>query len=378
MVLILQLGAFPKISLAELYARVPEAATGRLVGGRFLITDAPMSPQWLMAQLGGVVKVAELIDENPSVELLATIVTKHVPETAKIVFGVSRVDGAGEKTAGFKIKRVVREVTGRPVRLVSSRSAEFSSATTVLEHLLPPRGVEITFIRDGKTTLAARTVAAQPFDEWSRRDFDRPGRNARRGMLPPKLARMMVNMALGARDATSATIYDPFCGSGAVVSESLLLGVKRVIGSDIAYAAVSDTKKMVSWLKKDATIFAHDAAKPCTTIKPHSVDCVVTEPFLGRPLKKGEKLKNEEKLELETLYHRSLLALLPLLKPDGCVLLAIPYFPQEKIDLSLENILCQTPFTIDPLLLDQQTVRYSRPDQRVGRLIVKLRASGVF
>lgn len=372
MSLIIQYGAFPEISHAELCARVPEATAGRLVAGRFWITDAPLSPEWLIKNLGGVIKVAQIEDSDPSPEALATIVAKHASEHGKLTFGVSRV-GFSDKKIGFETKRVLRTMLAdRSVRLVTARDAEFSSATTILEHLLPPHGVELLLIHDKKEILVARTVAAQPFDEWSRRDFDRPGRNAHRGMLPPKLARMMINLALGAHDAAGTTIYDPFCGSGAVVSEALLLGATRVFGSDIAPAAVADTKKMVAWLKKTATIFQHDATKPYSSIKKGSVDAIVAEPFLGRPLKQGEKLNKNEKNDLETLYNRALLSLAPLLRPNGRVVLALPYFPQENSDLSLENILAHTPFSVDPLLPDQPTLRYHRPDQRIGRQIIRL------
>ena len=34
----------------------------------------------------------------------------------------------------------------------------------------------------------------QDFEQWGARDYGRPSRDAVRGMLPPKLARMMVNL----------------------------------------------------------------------------------------------------------------------------------------------------------------------------------------
>jgi len=42
------------------------------------------------------------------------------------------------------------------------------------------------------------------------------------GMLPPKLAQMMINLSLG------NTIYDPFVGLGTVLIESVHMGNNRV------------------------------------------------------------------------------------------------------------------------------------------------------
>ncbi len=371
MPLLIQFGAFPDLSRAELCARVPACANGHLIAGRFFLTDAPLSPAWAIENLGGVVKIAEILEEEAVPEALAAVVLKYTPESKKIIFGIS---SATTTKIGFEIKRVLRELTEQPVRLVTSRTTEFSSATTILEHLLPPDGVELQIIKGGHRTVVARTVAAQQFSDWSLRDFGRPGRNARRGMLPPKLARMMVNLALGERDTSAAVVYDPFCGSGAVVSEALLLGARTVFGSDISPAAVQDTKKMVSWLKREANLFTHDATKPATQIKNGSVDAVVAEPFLGRPLSRGEELTTDEKHDLVNLYAVALRQLAPKLSLNGRIVLALPFFRQKNgdEDLPLDKILEKTGLKIDPLLPDHPTIRYFRPDQRTGRVLVRL------
>ncbi len=45
--------------------------------------------------------------------------------------------------------------------------------------------------------LLGRLLAVSNPDEWSKRDYDKPAGDKYSGMMPPKLARMMVNIALG-------------------------------------------------------------------------------------------------------------------------------------------------------------------------------------
>lgn len=62
------------------------------------------------------------------------------------------------------------------------------------------------------------------------RDYGRPARDARVGMLPPKLAQIMLNLSV--KDEKSGTVLDPFCGTGVLLQEAALAGFD-FIGSDI-------------------------------------------------------------------------------------------------------------------------------------------------
>ena len=87
----------------------------------------------------------------------------------------------------------------------------------------------------------------QPFKDLSRLDFGRPARDDFSGMLPPKLAQIMINLAQVQNP--EALIIDPFCGSGTILSEALLMGYKDLLGSDISPKAIADTYKNISWIK---------------------------------------------------------------------------------------------------------------------------------
>lgn len=384
MKLVFQFGSHPLLSLAELVSRFPHLSGGRLIAERFYIIESNESPSWLMQQLGGVVKIMEVIEglsRKPD-EMVAHIADHAIRMNSaknKVTFGVSIANAREFRQIGIAIKREIQAQTDRPVRSVVSRDPMLSSATVHLEKLLPPEGVDFTILKDSSDVIICQTVAVQAFDEWSFRDYGRPGRDAKRGMLPPKLAKIMINIALGVQDPSRATVYDPFCGSGTVLIEASLMGVGSVMGSDVLKEAVDDTRASVVWAKKQFglegttfEVFKHDASERAQHIKPEHVDCVASEPFLGRPLKKGEQLTLAEKQQLVTLYNNTLRALFPIMTHDARLVFSLPFQVAPRELLPLHEILEGTGFTVDPLLPDQKTILYMRSDQRTGRQIVRL------
>jgi tRNA G10 N-methylase Trm11 len=157
------------------------------------------------------------------------------------------------------------------------------------------------------------TLAIQDIDSQVERDFGKPRSNAVSGMVPPKLARMMVNLAasaapvqsqkskvqsvtsgLGTWDSGLVTV-DPFCGSGNILLEAYDLGY-QVQGSDISGGEVQKTTENLNWLanlkrptengQRVTTIFQADATKDnfLKGLDPSQI-VIVTEPYLGKPHK---------------------------------------------------------------------------------------------
>ena len=153
--------------------------------------------------------------------------------------------------------------------------------TAIHDSGLLRHGIEIcTF--SSKRIYITKTVAVQDFKMYGFRDYERPARDRRSGMLPPKLAQMMINLS-GAQPGQ--IVWDPFCGSGTILMESLLMGISA-IGSDISEKAISDSRENLKWLEHHFKIqnqwkvFVEDARKGGST----KADAIVTETFLGPPL----------------------------------------------------------------------------------------------
>ncbi len=369
-----QLGRHPKLSQAEIehvFLRLhTEIQNPTLTPEGLVITSATsIHPEHLMSQLGGTIKIAEEVAQikNP-VQDIADYLVSTTP-TAKIHFSLS---GKNARRHAMAVKKEL-VVRGKSVRFI-----EANNTATIIHNNLIKRDADLT-LTDG-SLFATRAV--QPIQELSARDYGRPGRDARNGMLPPKLARIMINIGLNQRDTKKVTVLDPFCGSGTVLGEALLVGCTQLIGSDISDKAVTDTKKNIAWLqeeKKDmpvsVDIFQADVKKLSTHLKQKSIDVIVTEPLLGNPLtgKETREALQKQTRRLAALYIDAFKTFQKILKPNAVVVFIIPQFLHKtewlKVDC-LEEIK-KLGFSPQPLLNNQYSLLYHRPGQFVGRNIWK-------
>jgi len=218
-------------------------------------------------------------------------------------------------------------------------------------------------------------VAVQDADSWSGRDFGRPRRNAKQGMLPPKLARMMLN--LSGIDLEKATVFDPFCGSGTILMEAAMLEVKSMIGSDINAEATDDTKINLEWLAAQGVrvppfkLFPNSAQTVAPNIESGSVDAIVTETYLGRP-RKGTETRREVEDAMSyvaNLYKEAFSALLPTLKPGATLIIAAPVHSFEDTDISFDARVILEPLGYAHSPLPYEPILYRHADQMVGRRI---------
>ena len=252
-------------------------------------------PNLLMARLGGTIKIGvEIATQLTENELLTAAAAALAPVEGKINFGISLYDPSNNTaprqqagqigTWGKQIKQGLK-ASGRSVRHVFNYEPILSSVTVTINKL-NTRGVEFLIYKKGNKYDLARTVAVQPFEEFSERDFGRPGRDDLSGMLPPKLAMMVINIA-GAKP--SDTILDPFCGSGTIITEAMLMGYQNIIGSDVSEKAIEDSKKNIEWTKSKnnfadtkINIFVADVKNLSNKIPAHCSICSSEWRYSGR------------------------------------------------------------------------------------------------
>ncbi len=252
------LGRQPAIGLAELESLYGAPAVRPVPGGALLdIAPGDINFQ----RLGGTQKTAKVLAELPFNNfakvkryLLDNVPkhTEHLPD-GKFTLGLSvyglSVSLPELNRAALELKRVVKQ-TGRPVRVVPNKSLALNSAQ-VLHNKLTHRGAwELIIFSSGNNTILAQTIFVQDIEGYAARDQARPSRDARAGMLPPKLAQILVNLAAGHladKDPAKIRILDPFCGSGVVLQEALLMGY-HVIGSDINPKMVDYATNNIRWL----------------------------------------------------------------------------------------------------------------------------------
>ncbi len=367
------LGSNPELSFAEI-ATVLGIKEKRLVSKELLVleTENEIVPENLIKKLGGIIKIGifhEELDNPDQLELqlsLAKIASKAKGANGegKFCFGISAYGEALQKplALGLELKKYFRDL-GLSCRLVTSREPQLSSVV-VTQNKLIGKGIELVVAKKDGKVLVGQTLAVQDFKDLSKRDYGRPARDDESGMLPPKLAQIMINLA--GLQSFEATILDPFCGSGTVITEAMLMGFQNLIGADLSPKAVSDTRENVNWMRKrydleraNIKIINRNVINLSKVIKAESVDAVVTEPYLGP--QKG--LKNVELVidNLEDLYSQALKQFDLILKPGGRVVMIWPvFFGKQHIEPKLGNF------------VKVYSVLYGREGQRVFREVVVL------
>lgn len=86
----------------------------------------------------------------------------------------------------------------------------------------------------------AETVWIQNIESYSQRDMDRD-RSMVVGMMPPKIAQIMINLAT--KGDKTLTLWDPFCGLGTTLIEAFHGGHNFLKGSDLEVTMVQMTQK---------------------------------------------------------------------------------------------------------------------------------------
>ncbi|MEK7167534.1 MAG: RsmD family RNA methyltransferase, partial [Patescibacteria group bacterium] len=274
------LGNNPELSQAEIISVLPQAKTLSKDREFLVLENDEMDTKELMDKLGGTVKIGKVlgreINESQILEIASSL-----PSDKRFNFGFSfyRMKPVNP---GLRIKKILKEKNVRS-RLVVSREPVLSSVIVTKEKC------HDFLVLPGYFGL---TAAVQDFKDYGLKDFGRPASDPYSGMLPPKVAKMMINL-LGL-DLKEKTLLDPFCGSGTVLAEAIILGSKKVIGLDISAKAVSDAKENIAWTLKtfalNTQVRIEQSDVKNLSQKAERIDAIVTEPYLGPAIRGGEDI----------------------------------------------------------------------------------------
>lgn len=372
------LGSHPELSYAEIQAvcsGMPGVVVTRALGIAMLSCEAPIDALSLMERLGGTIKIVEVIgvyEEGAMTDWLF----EQINEDTKFHFGFSlypiaenvpvRGDWGTLHKLGLAMKRALKS-SGISARFVESKEITLSSVIVHKERLLK-NGVEIVLFKNAQGMQFGHTLAVQPFGDFAKRDFGRPERDMKSGMLPPKIARILVNLSEPKKDSV---LLDPFCGSGTVLQEALLMGFAHVRGSDHSQRAIDDTKSNIAWMKLPEVPLTCERVQDLATsntMKAHSIDRIVFEGYLGPPSPKAQAL-DDVHTELTKLYCDAFDSFDFLLADGGVIVAALPFwvFGNAEKHLNIAQIVApKFRITKGPFL-------YKRPTSTVGREIVIVR-----
>lgn len=312
-------------------------------------------------RLGGTVKLAKIltrIDTThwPEIEkYLAKMIPEHlqyVPAEGKFKLGISvyglNVPVGRINATGLSLKKVIKG-TGRSVRIIPNKAPDLNAAQVTYNQLTSPLGWELLLIKDSNATILAQTTRVQDIDAYAARDQARPMRDARVGMLPPKLAQTIINLAQGKFDEPTAksqqpTVLDPFCGTGVVLQEALLMGY-NVYGTDLDVRMVEySSKNVIDWfnmtihpeIHRKVTIAEADATRSSW----EKFDAIAAETYLGRPFSAAPApdVLKEVIRDVDTIHRKFLLNVARQTKTGFRMCLAVPAWAQtSKFKLQNSN-----------------------------------------
>jgi len=290
-------GRQPALGLAELESIYGPDRVRPSGNGTAAMLHIPAA-EIAFTRLGGSVKLGQVVAEItgtawPAVQRgLTQAALAHaaqMPE-GKMHLGISAygfdVLPPQMLAAGLNIKKTIRQRLDRNVQLVPNKAAALNAAQVIHHKLTADTGCELLVLRDNARTIIARTLHVQDIEQYGKRDYGRPRRDARVGMLPPKLAQIIINLAAGSRGPGGTTVLDPFCGTGVVLQEALLAGFS-IYGTDLEPRMVDYSRSNLEWLAEtyrlgnlpyrlepgDATLYTWHPP----------IDTVASETYLGRP-----------------------------------------------------------------------------------------------
>ena len=395
------LGHNPTLSTAELTALLPDLQKEHLFQSQFFTFSTKTElDQAFLTRLGGTMLIAKHITGTAAVTLqdLPTLLATELGGIkGKVVFSL-RFVGVPPREGHdlFRLCKKHLKEKGMSSRYVGSEREPAKPIQLHDEGLINTKhGCELTVLVDKHHLWIGRTVAAQDVKAYTERDIGKPVRDTTVGLLPPKLAQVLLNFGefllqqKGKKLPKSLTVFDPFCGTGVIPLECLFRG-DHVLASDVSLKAVNGCDKNLAWgrktykvLKKDveSRVWKQDATKPFVLEK-DVPDIIVTEGSLGPALNERAVIKdidsfvrNAEQLTADFL--RNCKACLP----TTPIVMTVPVWYAQKRMIPLKKLTATIhesgyrsvlPPHINGWLPDRLSLLYRRNDQYVGREILLL------
>lgn len=383
------LGRQPELSIAELERVFPKVSW---YSASTALVDAKQ--HFDVQKLGGTQKagrVAFELQKNDWRSVSDAIVRHYSKQWSsydgKITLGISAhgftVSGREVQKIGLLLKSALKK-SGVSVRLIPNQEAALSSATSHHNKLgLSPNKVELIIVRGKTSAMVAESIGSQNITALAARDQGRPRRDAFVGMLPPKLAQIMINLALGEAGLTGTPkkrLLDPFCGTGVLLQEAALMG-HSVYGTDLAEKMIRYSRDNLNWLEETYRLpvdwYLHEGDAMDTKWQ-QPIDAIASEAYLGQPFSappSPAKL-TEVRGNCNHIISTFLKNLSSQLAPGTPVVLAVPAWKSkqdtfthlpltEKIeDYGFERVAFTT--------VRQEALLYFRPDQVVARELLVL------
>lgn len=360
------------VELVSLFWKTERVDSFALIETEDSVLRATMNTLW------GTIKIAliheEWLKKNEILPLVVQKIADKAQEGKKLRIAIDSFVPSLNSLV-FKAKDALKE-QWCSIRIVQHDNGRTKTATTIHEKLIE-QGIELVIFADKTWFTLAETIWVQDIESYARRDIERD-RSMVVGMMPPKIAQIMINLAT--KGDKSLAIWDPFCGLGTTLIESLHSWFGHLIWSDIVPEMIEITQKNIlsqeRSSKAEIDVFVQDAM--CiNTQKLHQPTVIVTEWMLGKNFTASNISQQSAILErkiLTNLYAEFLKS--AYMNPHIVYIsLCLPFWNIWKETLYMPDMNSLSPeWHVDDLCRSgKRYLSHMRPGQCVGREIILLR-----
>lgn len=377
---VFHLGRTPDLSIQEIELIFSKPAEVFANGQAALVDISALQAKDAFPEIGGSLRAGEVLFRGRFEEAVALFSKKVLEENIKgkkqkVGIHVLPADRSRNifQRLFSELKKKAKE-GGHSLRIVNRGDQTLDSFAVRKEHLLDEGNGEFWLVLGRDEAIVAKTIEVQHPEEFSKRDYGKPQRDMQVGMLPPKLAMMMLNFARE-NGKKPSQIYDPFCGTGTMLTEARAMGIVPM-GSDRSRNMVEATRKNAQYFFPDEhlQVFAHDVIDPF----PEFVQgvSIVSEGFLGNMYSKP--ISDEQFFfEKDSLFPMYDIFLRNAAEASiSRVVLAIPFWKGAQKEYSFSKNLLEAVQKYGYMPIGKP-IRYRRPEQVVGREVLVLRKESV-
>lgn len=294
-----ELGREFKLSIAELLSVFPTGNT--IFCDKNICILGNISKEMILSQakrLGWSIKIMEVWEYFTDYEDILQTALPLAQHEWKFTYALNHYGKQENLKNLLKLSKTVIKSHNLNPRFVNTDFKNVSSVVIVKEGLVK-KWCDFNFIVGDGVIYFGSSIFVQDIYGYSNRDYGKD-RDMNIGMLPPKLAQMMLNIAI--KDQKVQHIYDPFVWLGTVLIEAGFMGYTQLSGSDLNPRMVETSKENLKKWKfpssPNTNIFLQNAKYIHEVSALKNIDIITTEWYLWEVMTKNNI--NLERIQKQT------------------------------------------------------------------------------
>ena len=203
-----KLGRNKELSIAEIAAIFGEQRLEYLINEHLVVHTGQNIDASTINRLGGTIKISQITDECERSDLpekISDIILSNCDIEGKITFAIN-IEPISYKSKKLlkklliEVKKTLKTHGAKPRflnKFFKEEAKNIENIQSKKEILDKANGIEINLLQKSDNIyVLSHLVASQDIENYSKRDYEKPHRDMINGMLPPKLAQILINLSL--------------------------------------------------------------------------------------------------------------------------------------------------------------------------------------